>query len=127
MGMFDSIHTGKYCGQVKALGSTLANYSPGDHVELDPYDKDFFGHAPPDNLLSFQIINDTFGGVIVVIENTLIEWRITLLKDLPLVDYHGNPIKNKKELDQQPFKDLSQAIEYAQSCKICKRLRSHRK
>ena len=34
MGMFDSLHTGDRCAQVKCLGKTLADYIPGDSARL---------------------------------------------------------------------------------------------
>lgn len=34
MGMFDSLHTGDRCGQVKCLSNSLADFVPGDEVTL---------------------------------------------------------------------------------------------
>ena len=34
MGMFDSLHTGWCCGQVKCLGKELRDFVPGDVAQL---------------------------------------------------------------------------------------------
>lgn len=36
MGTYDSVHTGAFCGQTKALGKTLRSLVPGDEVHLYP-------------------------------------------------------------------------------------------
>lgn len=51
MGMYDSLHTGDRCGQVKCLGKSLSDFVPGDEVTLrripDAAELAELGEEPP--------------------------------------------------------------------------------
>ena len=81
MGLFDSVHTGTRCGQTKALGRSMADYTIGDagmHLFPVPVEQttfeEFLGGLEREPVAdTFAVMMDT-GGLLVVTETVLVDW-----------------------------------------------------
>lgn len=85
MGMFDTIHEGHRCGQVKLFGSVLDDYVIGDRV------------SNPNLPDSFQVAMEL--GYIFVENSILTSWD-SMRRDVPLFDSYGNPISKEEDANR---------------------------
>ena len=132
MGLFDSIHGGDYCGQVKCLGKGMRDLVVGDEVSLmvlidegreetlSMALKDFIArggdqHAPESPL--WEILNgaksevDTFSikmthGYVNVVKGVIVGWENSPLKGAVLVGNAGREIEDFEDTDFEAQRDL---------------------
>jgi hypothetical protein len=118
MGLYDSIHTGERCGQVKCLGKNVSDVVPGDHrtlhvipqgeraeelkaelrafiaagaSEYDPTSPTWLlFNGEPSDATSWQI--KTRFGYIKFIDGAFTSWDTDPTSDLLVVDNYGAPL-----------------------------------
>lgn len=101
--MFDSIHTGWHCGQVKCFGRTGRDYRPGDRVRLEvasvylPRERSLYDSLHEVRLDDFQVIMDK-GLYLLVRHGRLIQvsarrdWRFAV------IDNQGLPYDERVDI-----------------------------
>lgn len=92
MGMFDTIHTGRRCGQSKALGKMLRDLRPGDSVVVEAVymPGEEYGERP--EITDFQVRMDG-GGFVVVRGGLIVDWVGQRDAELPAYDGYGYPLE----------------------------------
>lgn len=144
--MFDSVHTGLQCGQVKCLGRAGRHYVPGDRVRLevaaahDPSESSTPGSLPEVDLADFQVIMEK-GLYLLVRHSRLIQVSAQRDWRFPTVDNVGRLYDERVDVligsgpvpppESSPAGRIRRPGRLAEpdqirSCRICARLRQDR-
>lgn len=101
MGRFDAVHTGRRCGQTKALGRRCRDLVPGDRVVLHAVDALALSSdgrlelvdqdQPRPEVTSFQVQMHE-GGFLQVIDGRLVDWLDAPKESLPRYSNYGHPL-----------------------------------
>ena len=103
MGMFDSIHTGWHCGQVKCFGRAGKDYVPGDRVHLvvaSPYSRreaSLYDSLHEVCLGDFQLVAEE-SLYVLVRYGRLIDFSSQRDASLPLLDNQGRPYDRRIDI-----------------------------
>jgi hypothetical protein len=92
MGRYDDIHTGTRCGQTKAFGKGLGDFSIGDSVKIhqDPLPIENYDYPTyTDGQVAVQGVG---GGWLIVRDGVWVDWVDDPVEDLPCFDDAGRPV-----------------------------------
>ncbi len=121
MGLFDQLHDGDHCMQVKCLGKSMRSIRPGDSARLYAFPNDDGGSQP---LRLFGVETDQSSwqvqlvrGVAVFIDRTFVGWRETPVDGVLLVDNHG---RNETEASRWNVNYVDRGWEATpDGCEVC--------
>lgn len=136
MGMFDSVHTGAYCGQTKALGKSLRSLVPGDEVHIYPLP------SPSDfkNLEDWFVNGDMFAhdmaagdpgdfqlwmglGWLQVRNHRIAGWQTSPEAQIPGYNNVGGAMTVDEVQSVSPARETDWTDELAEHCPVCAELR----